>query len=306
MKVRTLIYIGFVSIITGLLVMYSEELVTLYYDTLRYFSNDSMVLEKNEYYRENDYLYVQNTVDYEPNNIQEIYNLFYTIINSGQDSFTFYCSREYENCLNDVKALATDQTKLSHINNYVHPYNGFKHIEIQYTSNGQVDVIISRSYTDEDIEVINKKVDEIYNSVVQQNSTVIEKIKTIHDYIINNSKYDSGRSDYNLLTYKSDIAYGPLLQGYGICGGYSDAMALFLEKMGIKNFKISSDTHVWNAVYLDGRWYHLDLTWDDPITSNNTDVLQHEYFILTTTQLLSKEVEEHKFDKDIYLEFQNN
>ena len=82
-------------------------------------------------------------------------------------------------------------------------------------------------------------------------------------------------------------------------------MALFLEKMGVKNFKISSDSHVWNAVYIDGSWYHLDLTWDDPVTTNNTNVLQHEFFLLNTNQLHSKEKDEHAFDKNVYLEFAN-
>ncbi|MBO5120603.1 MAG: hypothetical protein J6C28_02815 [Bacilli bacterium] len=300
---RTIIYICFVSIITLLCCLFSEEIVTLYYDTIKYFSSENNKLIRNEYFREDNFLYVQNTVNYEPRNEQDITNLFYTIINSGQDKFTFYCSREYHNCLNDIKALATDQTKLSHINNYVHPYNGFKHIEIQYTSSGQVDVLVTRSYSEDEIKVINEKVENIYSRVINENSNVIDKIKAVHDYIINNSKYDSGRSDYNMTTYKSDLAYGPLLQGYGICGGYSDAMALFLEKMGITNYKVSSDTHVWNAVLLDGKWYHLDLTWDDPVTSNKKDILQHEYFILTTDELLSKEVKEHKFDRDIYLEF---
>ena len=134
-------------------------------------------------------------------------------------------------------------------------------------------------------------------------NNILAHKKNIKTLTINNSKYDSGRSDFNMTTYKSDLAYGPLLQGYGICGGYSDAMALFLEKLGITNFKVSSDTHVWNAVLLDGKWYHLDLTWDDPVTSNKKDILQHEYFVLTTDELLSKEVKEHKFDRNIYLEF---
>lgn len=300
---RTIIYICFVTIVTVLCCFFSEELVTLYYDTIRYFSNENTKITKNEYFRENDFLYVQNTVDYEPNNAQDIANIFYTVINSGQDYFTFYCPRDYDNCLNDVKELASDQTKLSHINNFVHPYNGFKHIEIQYTSSGQVDISITRSYTDDEIEAVNSQVENIYSRIVNENSPVRDNIKAVHDYIINNSKYDSARSDYNMLTYKSDIAYGPLLQGYGICGGYSDAMALFLERLGVTNYKVSSATHVWNAVYLDGKWYHLDLTWDDPVTSDHSDILQHEYFLLTTNQLLSKEIEEHNFDKSIYLEF---
>lgn len=302
---RTIIYICFVTIITIVCCIYSEELVTLYYDTVRYLSGANTELKKNDYFREYDFIYVQNTVNYKPKNKQDITNLFYTIINSGQDSFTFYCSRDYDNCLNDVKALASDQTLLSHINNFAHPYNGFKHVEIQYTTNGEVSVLVNKSYTEEDIKAINNRVNTIYNTIIDESDNIREKIRTVHDYIINNSKYDSARSDYNVINYKSDIAYGPLIEKYGICGGYTDAMALFLEKMGVKNFKISSDSHVWNAVYIDGSWYHLDLTWDDPVTTNNTNVLQHEFFLLNTNQLHSKEKEEHSFDKNIYLEFAN-
>lgn len=300
---RTIIYICCVSVITIICCIFNDEIVTLYYDTIRYFSSGENVLEKNEYFREVDYLYVQNTTSYKPKNSKEIKNLFYTIINSGDDSFTFYCPRDYENCLNDVKALATSQAELSHINNFVHPFNGFKHIEIQYTSSGQVDVSIVKSYSDDEIKEINNKVEELYSRLVNPNMTTIDNIKVIHDFIINNSKYDTARSDYNMTTYKSDIAYGALLQGRAVCGGYSDAMALFLEKLGVKNFKISSESHVWNALYIDGKWYHLDLTWDDPVTSNNTDVLQHDYFMLNTDELHSKELKEHLFDKNIYLEF---
>ena len=110
------------------------------------------------------------------------------------------------------------------------------------------------------------------------------------------------RSDYNITTYRSDIAYGPLLQGYGICGGYADAMELFLEKMGIINYKISSDQHVWNAVYLDQKWYHLDLTWDDPVTTNGENYLEHTFFMIDTPTLLATELSEHNFNQSIYSE----
>ena len=93
-------------------------------------------------------------------------------------------------------------------------------------------------------------------------------------------------------------------------------MALFLEKIGLNNFKIAmtpednqnSEGHVWNAVYLDNQWLHLDLTWDDPVSNDGTDYLQHKYFLITTEQLneidTSGEVQvlEHQFKKNIYLE----
>ena len=298
---KKLLTLGLLMILAGLVMIRQDDIKTI---INTYLSPQKIDLgDKNEYYRDYDFNYVQNTDNFNPSNSQDVLNIYYTVINAGKTEFSFYCPKEYTGCLDDIQRLARNQDMLSDINNYVHPYNGFKHIEIQYTSSGQVDVLITRSYSEDEIKVINEKVNNIYSRIINENSDVIDKIKIVHDYIINNSKYDSGRSDYNMTTYKSDLAYGPLLQGYGICGGYSDAMALFLEKMGITNYKVSSDTHVWNAVLLDGKWYHLDLTWDDPVTSNKKDVLQHEYFILTTEELLSKEVKEHKFDRNIYLEF---
>jgi hypothetical protein len=79
-------------------------------------------------------------------------------------------------------------------------------------------------------------------------------------------------------------------------------MELFLERMHIKSYKISSDKHVWNAVYLDGYWYHLDLTWDDPVTSDHQDLLEHEFFLINDQKLHELEQTEHVYDYSIYSE----
>ena len=72
--------------------------------------------------------------------------------------------------------------------------------------------------------------------------------------------------------------------------------------MGIKSYKISSDQHVWNAVYLDGKWVHLDLTWDDPVVSSGENLLEHNFFLIDTSTLLALEQTEHIFDQNIYSE----
>ena len=303
---KKLLYLCFIMIVSGICFAYKDELILLYHDVSNYFMKEDIQVTKNDYYRDYNFLYLSNTDTFEPHSEQDIVNIFYTVINSGLDSFTFYCPKDYSDCTSVVAEIANDQTRLSHINNFVHPYNSFKHIETQFSSVGEVKITIDRSYTADDISAINAKVDEIYNLIVDPNASSTANIKTIHDYIINNSKYDSQRSDYNIISYKSDLAYGPLIQGYGICGGYSDAMQLFLEKLNIKNYKISSDSHVWNAVYLNDEWYHLDLTWDDPVTSNNSNILQDDFLLITTNELLQKEVKEHNFNQDIYLEFRQN
>ena len=146
--------------------------------------------------------------------------------------------------------------------------------------------------------------DELEKELVSEDKSTVDNIRNIHDYIINHTKYDSDRSDKQIIKYKSDIAYGPLFEGYAICGGYTDLMELFLERMDVKSYKVSSDQHVWNAVYLDNdnEWKHLDLTWDDPVASDGNDYLEHKFFLIDTKTLLTQETTQHDFNQEIYRE----
>ena len=58
-------------------------------------------------------------------------------------------------------------------------------------------------------------------------------------------------------------------------------------------------------VLIDGEWYHLDLTWDDPVTSTNKDIINYEYFLINSNRLASNDgdAKDHIFDRKIYLEF---
>ena len=139
------------------------------------------------------------------------------------------------------------------------------------------------------------------NKLVNDNMPIADKIKNIHDYIIDNTKYDSLKSEnINDETYKSNTAYGVLIQGYGICSGYSDAMAIFLNRIGVTNYKISNETHIWNLVYVNGVWRHLDATWDDPISEFNEN--RDTYFLISYDELEKLKDDTHSFDKQVYKE----
>ena len=243
--------------------------------------NRNVVLEEvNDYYRDYDFLFVHNVEEFTPTEYQDLLDIYYTVLNSGQTSFTFYCSKDYKECIQDVQTLANDQELFSNINNYVHPYNGFSHIETEYDTLGRITINTIKSYTNEEIAQINEKVEELYPQLVKDGVPLQDNIRSIHDYIINHTRYDSNRSDNQVIQYKSDIAYGALFDGYALCGGYTDLMEIFLEKMNVKSFKASSEDHVWNVVLIGDRWYHLDLTWDDPVSSDGKDYLEHNYFLI--------------------------
>lgn len=298
---KTLATLGLLLIFIGLFLMKKDDINTI---INKYFKWNNIVTlgDKNEYYRDYDYDFVQNTNNFRPNNYQDLLNIYYTVLNAGKSNFTFYCPNSYDNCLSDVKKLANDQDTLSDINNYVHPYNGFNHIESEYDSLGRVTINIIRSYDDNDIKMITSKIDELLPQLVSNTNSLENNIKNVHDYIINNSKYDSNRSDKGVTSYKSDTAYGPLFEGYALCGGYTDLMELFLERMNIKSFKVSSENHIWNAVYINNNWKHLDLTWDDPVATDGKDYLEYNYFLIDTDQLLTLEQTEHNFNLKHYKE----
>ena len=296
--------IGLFLIFIGLFLDKHETIEAIIQQYISPNTGDKSISEVNLYHRDYDFMFVQNTKNYIPHSYQDIINIIYTALNAGRDSFYFNCPKDYKDCFSDVEKLANDQTTLSDINNYVHPFNTFSHIGTSYNSIGtRIDVSITKSYPEKEIPMIVEKVNEIYNRLYREDYSLKDNIRSFHDYIINNSKYDSDRVDFGTIKYESDKAFGPLFEGYAICGGYTDLMQLFLEKLNVKNYRISSDGHIWNAVYIDGEWLHLDLTWDDPVTSDGKNYLEHSYFLINTNKLLSMGDTQHSFNRDKYLEF---
>ena len=299
-KVRKIIHLLILIVIFYFAYQYRENIYEVYNHYFVPIEKKITKLEKNEYFRNYDFNYVQNTTNFIPHSKKEIKNIYYTIVNSGMNSFTFYCPKDYETCISDVNDLANDQNIISNINNFVHPFNSFKTLKTEVESTGKVHIEIEKLYDKEMIIILNYKVDEIIKNNIKDTMTIKEKIRKIHDYIIDNTKYDKNRSDQKIVKYKSDNAYGVLIENHGLCGGYTDSMMLFLEKFKIPNYKISTENHIWNYVKVNDEWLHLDLTWDDPVTTNGKDVLDDSYFLIDDNALHEIEKTEHNYDTNIY------
>ena len=278
--------------------------------------NPTIVLDsKNTYALNESFNYVQTTKDFNPLSKQDLKNIIYTVVDSGWKNFTFYCPDEYIKCIEDITNITNDQEILTHLNNFVNPYNSFSNIKTIISESGEITFNINYLYDQDKINLIDKKVNEIIQNNITDDMDDYEKIKVIHDHIINNSKYDVKRNNENTSQYDSYTAYGPLIEGYATCNGYTDAMAIFLNKFGYKNFKIATTPddenltgHIWNAVYINDRWVHLDVTWDDPVSENGQDYLLYKYFLITDEELKKADegkvvVYEHNFKKSIYSEF---
>jgi len=262
--------------------------------------SNNNILKQNDYHNISFSNIIKETDNYIVNNKEELINIYYTAVNKGYNNLTFYCSSTYNNCMNDINNLDSVNGNFSIINQLVNVYNTYSSIESSYFNNKRVDINIKKRYTEEDIKKINNRIDDIINETNINNYTDIrDKIKLFHDYLINSNTYDQEMANNAKSDYHSDTAIGPLFEGKAVCSGYSDAMSLFLDKIKVKNIRISTDKHVWNGVYLDNNWYHLDLTWDDPVVSDGSNIISYNYFLLKTDELLPLD-DEHKFDRNIY------
>lgn len=117
--------------------------------------------------------------------------------------------------------------------------------------------------------------------------TDLEKILVIHDELIKDCHYDL---DYNDNAYH---AYGIFADKTAVCQGYSQAFYMICGELGIQaDFCESEDiNHIWNYVCLDGKWYQIDLTWDDPVIKNSSGQVverttaYHDNFLVTDAEI---------------------
>ena len=280
-----------------------KDIIYKYYEYTVNKNYSSTDIKVNDYYLEDNFEYVNNYTDTGIKNKKELIDFIYYAINSGSNYIERYIDKDYTSYSSDIASLTNNDGKefkniMSILNNFVHPYNSSNNIKLTYGGNYKIGITINKAYTDKEIEEINKVVDKVIDEKITNSMPTREKIKTIHDYIIDNTEYDKLKyNNRNDNTYKSNTAYGVLIEGYGTCNGYADAMAIFLDKLNIINYKISNDEHIWNLVYLDGKWYHLDLTWDDPISETNVN--RDTYFLITTETLEKINDGTHNFDKKI-------
>ena len=165
------------------------------------------------------------------------------------------------------------------------PFNSFKRITTNYDEARKVTINIEHNYNDNVKTLVLNKVREIESRIWTDTMSLEDKIKASHDYIINHSRYDKDRSDNGVINYQSDIAYGPPTTRLQSLWRIHWCHGIILRRFKGQSYKISNDKHVWNGVNLGNNWYHLDLTWDDPITSNNQDILEYTYFLVGNDDL---------------------
>lgn len=146
-----------------------------------------------------------------------------------------------------------------------------------------------------------KQVDEIIAKLFEKwdmDSLIdFDKIKKIHDFIIHNASYDTQTRNYS--------AYDNLVGKSSTCQGYMSLAYKMFTEAGIPTRVITGtgnrDSHGWNIVYLGGKWYNIDCTWDDPITVDGKGTIIYDYF-LKSEEDFTGHIRDEEFDTE---EFHN-
>ena len=131
----------------------------------------------------------------------------------------------------------------------------------------------------------------IVDEIITSGMSEFEKALTIHDWLTFNLDYDHSYTNYH--------AEETLKTGKCVCQGYAECFELMAELAGLEasivggnavNSTGKRESHAWNQVKIDGEWYNVDVTWDDP--SNGADKTpddhsgnSYKYFLVSKTQL---------------------
>lgn len=158
-------------------------------------------------------------------------------------------------------------------------------------------------YNKQSVDVVTEMLEtvksNIEGSIIEE--TTYNKIKSVHDYLIKTVSYDQSLSKDNIYNI-----YGALINKEAVCEGYSKAFKYIMDDFGIpcviacgvgQNSNGQTESHAWNYVRIDGNWYAIDCTWDDPVIVGNgrvSDSVYTKYFLKGSNDFFVDHTEDGK------------
>ena len=191
----------------------------------------------------------------------------------------------------NIKDLNLDKdlvlSTLADLNARVEGGEAISKLSCYYSRNTGLAVAIGLEYcTAQDVAAMQVKLDQLVDQANTLCQTDLEKVFSVHEWLVQNIAYDREhlsddvQDDHNLR--------GALLEGTAVCDGYAKTYALTLRKLGITGVLVTSKDigHAWNMVELDGNWYQVDCTWDDPVDgSDQLGYCMHKHLLCTTEEM---------------------
>jgi len=127
---------------------------------------------------------------------------------------------------------------------------------------------------------VQAKTEQIAASIFTKGMNDHQKVKAVHDWVLLHVAYDR--------TLRKHSAYDALASGQTVCQGYASLTYLLLKEAGVTarivEGTVTTGSHAWNLVKLDGKWYHLDTTFDDPVPDEKGRT-EYGYYLLSDGQI---------------------
>ena len=231
---------------------------------------------------------------------KQIYTKFIEAIERGELQLTF----------SDTSVDIIEKAYQAVLNDYSEFFwlaNAYQWSEQTLLSSSKVIFDMEASLKTEEIASVKEELRSIIDPLLKQTEGLSEYDKAlfIHDFIVENTTYDldsyvSGKDAAGSDAY---TVYGCLKNHLAVCEGYAKTYQMLMKELGLECLYVSGhslDTggsHAWNCIRLNGDFYYVDVTWDDPIHSDGTpETLEHDYFCITTEELLETHIIEEGQD----------
>lgn len=197
-----------------------------------------------------------------PSELNEIYRELYERLKNYEDSADLYATVGIDDFWTAYYAVLADHPEFFWVGNTAQAK--------QAAFSGKVvGYEISTTVDKENRDPLRARLEEAADACVSQISpeaSDYEKIRFVYEYLINTTDYDSESPN-------NQNIQSALLGHNSVCAGYSKAFQYILHRMGMFCAYITGRTrdggdHGWNLVRIDGVYYHVDVTWGDPVFTN--------------------------------------
>ena len=135
---------------------------------------------------------------------------------------------------------------------------------------------------------VTKLAQAVVDKIIKKGMSDFEKAKAIHDYMVMNIDYDYDDYLAGTIPYESYEVIGALKNKYAVCAGYAKTFKLLCNLSGLECTYVTGKArgyHAWNQVKIDGKWYNVDVTWDDPVSTDkafdNHRFNRYSYFLIS-------------------------
>ena len=132
---------------------------------------------------------------------------------------------------------------------------------------------------------LDKAVDDALRSIAHARGSV-DRALGLHDHLIRTCEYDVKAAQEKDASPLARTVYSVLVRHLAVCEGYAMAYRYLLNAAGIVSEEARGVgiAHIWNYVQIEGKWYHVDVTWDDPVYSGvkpSDTAVSREHFLMS-------------------------